>query len=135
MINFYGNLTKQLNAGTDASAVTNIGKGISFSGGWANNGRELAGILLTNAGCGQMVTLGVWGIQKFQAGLPCSNGLSLSVAASGYFVPTSLGLFEVGMCMGLDGLDGNAVNSGSNGTIFLNGAKVFTYPLSAGAFS
>lgn len=134
MINFYGNLPITVKT-VDMSNRGDLGKGVSFSGGWAANGRELAGVLLTNAGCGQFVTIGVWGIQKAFFGLPASNGLSITCGLSGMFVPTSLGLFEVGTALGLDGIDGAAINSGSTGTIFLTGAKVFTYPLSAGAFS
>jgi len=131
----HGMLSMTVRAQTDLSAKSALFRAITVSGGFAANGREAVGILLSNNTSGGAVTAGIVGWSKFFAGQACSYGGALAVQSGGYFAPLSLGNFECGFCTGLDGADMTNPASGSLGAGFFNFAtKPFVLPVSYGQF-
>jgi hypothetical protein len=131
----HGMLTVTVRAQADLSNKSALFRAVTYSGGFALNGREAAGILLSGNTSGGAVTVGVVGWSKFFAGLACSFGAPLMVLSGGYFAPMSITNYEVGLCTGVEGSDVTSPNSGSLGAGFFNFAnKPYALPLSMGAF-
>ena len=127
--------TRTIVAGNDFSSPTHLGKALTLSGDFANNGREAMGLLLIGASSGRHVTIGVMGILPYASVDITSAGGALTVTDSGFLTNLAVSNYEVGMSYGEKGTNQIAVNSGAVGDGNFNFAvKHYTAPLSGGVF-
>ena len=90
-------------ASADLSDIAHLGKAVTRAGGFATNGREAVGILLSNADSGGAITVGIAGILPYKATNVISAGYALTVDGSAQFQALAVSNYEVGIAYGTQG--------------------------------
>lgn len=113
----------------DFSDTDNLGRAVTRTGDFADNGLEAIGVCMENVGSGQIMKVGVFGILNYRPINVVSANYRLTVTTSGFFTAATSANYQVGMSYGQDGVAFSNTSSNTMATAFLDFAnKAYTYP-------